>query len=75
MMKGPRYELAGEHGDIYAPPVADAAETERMRKDLLAAHPQLEEFLADDDCAILCVRIASFLLLKGISESYYVSLD
>lgn len=56
-------------------PVTGDAGKERIRAHLLAAHPQLREFLAHEDCAILCVTITSFLLLKGLSEAHYATLE
>jgi nitroimidazol reductase NimA-like FMN-containing flavoprotein (pyridoxamine 5'-phosphate oxidase superfamily) len=56
-------------------PVTDDVRNERIRSHLLAAHPHLKDFLAHEDCAILCVTITSFLLLKGLSEAYYATLE
>ncbi len=41
---------------------------------LLEKNPHLKELLDKDDTAVLCVEAESFLLLKGVSESYYEEL-
>jgi len=56
-------------------PVPAGAGYERIRKALLSAHPRLEVFFAHEDCAVLCVTVASFLLLKGLTDAYYVTLE
>jgi nitroimidazol reductase NimA-like FMN-containing flavoprotein (pyridoxamine 5'-phosphate oxidase superfamily) len=42
-----------------------------VRAKLLARHPHLKEFLDHPDSELLCVRITSFLLLNGLSDSYF----
>lgn len=56
-------------------PVDDPARKEQIRAQLLAMHPQLATFLDHEDCAILCVTVTSFLLLKGLTDAHYVALD
>jgi nitroimidazol reductase NimA-like FMN-containing flavoprotein (pyridoxamine 5'-phosphate oxidase superfamily) len=55
-------------------PVTDPARKEQIRAQLLASHPQLATFLDHEDCAILCVTVSSFLLLKGLTEAHYAAL-
>jgi general stress protein 26 len=42
---------------------------------LIAAHPHLRSFIDDPGNEILCVRINSFLLLKGLTEAYFAAAD
>jgi nitroimidazol reductase NimA-like FMN-containing flavoprotein (pyridoxamine 5'-phosphate oxidase superfamily) len=54
--------------------IEDEATQRRVRTRLLAFHPHLKDFLAHGDSEILCVRIRSFLLLKGLQEAYHAAL-
>ncbi len=42
---------------------------------LAAAHPHLAALLARPETAILCVRPRSLLLLRGVHEAHYATLD
>lgn len=55
--------------------VTDPAGKEQLRARLLASHPQLAVFLDHEDCANLCVTITAFLLLKGLTDAHYATLD
>jgi nitroimidazol reductase NimA-like FMN-containing flavoprotein (pyridoxamine 5'-phosphate oxidase superfamily) len=55
-------------------PVEEPDRQRRIRERLLAVHPHLAEFLAHPDSAVLCVRLKSFLLLKGLSEAHHAEL-
>jgi nitroimidazol reductase NimA-like FMN-containing flavoprotein (pyridoxamine 5'-phosphate oxidase superfamily) len=46
-----------------------------VRHRLLTAHPHLEEFLSHAESEVLCVRIRSLLLLKGLTEAYHAALE
>ena len=39
---------------------------------LLERHPHLKVFLDHPDAELLCIRISSFLLLDGLTESHFV---
>lgn len=41
---------------------------------LLGKHPRMEQFLNQEDLAVLCVKAESFLLLKGTSDAHYEKL-
>jgi nitroimidazol reductase NimA-like FMN-containing flavoprotein (pyridoxamine 5'-phosphate oxidase superfamily) len=56
-------------------PIVDAAKRQLARNRLLSAHPHLKEFLAHIDNEVLCVRIQSLLLLKGLSEAHHALLE
>jgi nitroimidazol reductase NimA-like FMN-containing flavoprotein (pyridoxamine 5'-phosphate oxidase superfamily) len=45
------------------------------RARLLSIHPHLRDFLAHPDCELVCVRIGSFLLLKGLTEAHRATLE
>ena len=59
--------------------ICAAIENEQKRKKvqtkLLAVHPHLSEFINHLDAEILCVRIHSFLLLNGLQEAYFYSVE
>jgi nitroimidazol reductase NimA-like FMN-containing flavoprotein (pyridoxamine 5'-phosphate oxidase superfamily) len=55
--------------------IEDPAKQQRVRARLLSFHPHLEDFLAHRDSEILCVKIRSFLLLKGLQEAYHAALE
>jgi nitroimidazol reductase NimA-like FMN-containing flavoprotein (pyridoxamine 5'-phosphate oxidase superfamily) len=42
-----------------------------IRGQLLERHPQLKAFLDHPDAEVFAIQITSFLLLDGISDSYY----
>jgi nitroimidazol reductase NimA-like FMN-containing flavoprotein (pyridoxamine 5'-phosphate oxidase superfamily) len=44
------------------------------RERLLSIHPHLKDFLAHSDNEVLCVKIRSFLLLKGLTEAHHAAL-
>ena len=48
---------------------------DRARARLLAAHPHLEAFLSHQDAVILTVKIASFLLLRGLTDATYCRVE
>lgn len=49
----------------------DARQTDRIRERLLERHPHLRSFMDHPDAEILRINIRSFLLLDGLSDSYY----
>jgi nitroimidazol reductase NimA-like FMN-containing flavoprotein (pyridoxamine 5'-phosphate oxidase superfamily) len=55
--------------------IEDEDTQQRVRTRLLSFHPHLKDFLAHRDNEILCVRIRSFLLLKGLQEAYHAALE
>lgn len=54
-------------------PMATGPERDHARGRLLSRHPHLGSLLADPQCEILCVRVTSFLLLKGLTEAHRVT--
>lgn len=55
--------------------VEDDRKKHWARDRLLGKHPHIEEFVTNSDCEILCVKIQSFLLLKGLTEAYFATLE
>lgn len=53
----------------------DDRQKRSARDRLLLTHPHLEEFVTNSDCEILCVKIQSFLLLKGLTEAYFAAIE
>jgi general stress protein 26 len=51
--------------------IKDEAKQVLVRARILERHPHLREFLSRPDAAILCVRVASFLLLNGLTDAYF----
>jgi nitroimidazol reductase NimA-like FMN-containing flavoprotein (pyridoxamine 5'-phosphate oxidase superfamily) len=45
------------------------------RSRLLSQHPHLKAFLSQIDNEMLCVRIRSLLLLKGLTEAHHASVE
>lgn len=41
------------------------------RSKLLGRHPHLEEFMDHPDAELLCIRVASFLFLDGLTEAHF----
>ena len=70
----PRPEVRALTVEGICAPIADPARKEQVRTQLLASHPQLATFLDHEDCAILCVTVTSFLLLKGLTDAHYATL-
>jgi nitroimidazol reductase NimA-like FMN-containing flavoprotein (pyridoxamine 5'-phosphate oxidase superfamily) len=56
-------------------PLPAGRKQDGVRAQLLSEHPQLKEFMRDPAAEIFCIRIQSFLLLKGISEAHYAEME
>ncbi|UCE51896.1 MAG: pyridoxamine 5'-phosphate oxidase family protein [Desulfobacterales bacterium] len=54
--------------------IADDAKRSRVRKMLLKTHPQLADFIDHADAEIFCIKVGSFLLLNGLSETHFQEL-
>jgi uncharacterized pyridoxamine 5'-phosphate oxidase family protein len=55
--------------------IDDDSQRQLVRQRLLCTHPHLKEFLDHRDNEMLCVKIRSFLLLKGLTEAYHADLE
>lgn len=51
--------------------IEDDAKNEIVRSKLLARHPHLKEFMDHPDAELLCISVASFLLLDGLKDAYF----
>ena len=54
--------------------IEDDSQKKLARARLLSIHPHLKDFLSHTDNEILCVKIHSFLLLKGLTEAHHATL-
>ncbi len=45
-----------------------------IRRELLTAHPHLTEFMDHPDAELIRIKIRSFLLLNGLTQSYFVEI-
>ncbi len=55
--------------------IEDDSQRQLVRHRLLFVHPHLKEFLDHSDNEMLCVKIRSFLLLKGLTEAHHAELE
>jgi nitroimidazol reductase NimA-like FMN-containing flavoprotein (pyridoxamine 5'-phosphate oxidase superfamily) len=55
-------------------PLTDPAETAAVKARLLSAHPQIEAFLRNSAAEIIAIRLTSFLLLEGLTDSTFFEL-
>ena len=55
--------------------IEDAGKRELVLARLLERHPHLREFVYHQDAEILRFRITSFLLLDGLTDAHFVSLQ
>jgi nitroimidazol reductase NimA-like FMN-containing flavoprotein (pyridoxamine 5'-phosphate oxidase superfamily) len=56
-------------------PIVDPGERLEARNSLLARHPHLKVFLDDPAAEVFAVRIRTFQLLDGITDSSFVAVD
>jgi general stress protein 26 len=56
-------------------PIENTDERGRVETALLTRHPHLKDFIAHPDTALICIKVESYLLLEGLTESYFVHLD
>jgi nitroimidazol reductase NimA-like FMN-containing flavoprotein (pyridoxamine 5'-phosphate oxidase superfamily) len=71
----PRTEAQALTAEGVCAPIEDPGRRAIARERLLAANPHLESFLDDPRCALVCVRLTSLLLLKGLTEAHRAELD
>jgi nitroimidazol reductase NimA-like FMN-containing flavoprotein (pyridoxamine 5'-phosphate oxidase superfamily) len=51
--------------------IEDRAELDAARRKLVKRHPQLRELVERPDAVIFAVKIASFLLLQGVTDAHF----
>ena len=49
----------------------DPAKEKKVRRELLAAHPHLDEFMRLPEAKIIQIKIKSFLLLNGLTQGSF----
>ena len=59
--------------DGFFTPLTDENKKENIRASLLETHPHMETFMKNPDAEIICIKINSFLLLDGLTESHFMS--
>ena len=42
---------------------------------LLEKHPHLKDFMDDPETEAICIKVQSYLLLNGLTDSHYISLE
>jgi nitroimidazol reductase NimA-like FMN-containing flavoprotein (pyridoxamine 5'-phosphate oxidase superfamily) len=55
--------------------IADTLKKEQVRSKLTAVHPNLKDFVKHPENEVLLVRIKSFLLLRGLTDAHYATLE
>jgi len=51
--------------------IGDKAKKKLVRQKLLKKHPQLKPFAEDPDAEVFTVKVKSFQLLDGVTDSYF----
>jgi len=51
--------------------IKDPAKEKKVRRELLAAHPHLDEFMRLPEAKIIQIKIKSFLLLNGLTQASF----
>ncbi len=54
--------------------IADPAKEKEVRLELLSAHPHLKGFMEQPEAEVFQINIRSFLLLDGLTRSFYEKL-
>ena len=55
-------------------PIDDKNKKERVEARLLRQHPHLKELIKNPDTVLICIKVQSFLLLDGLTDSHFVNL-
>ncbi len=55
--------------------VDNTEKLERIRRQLLSVHPHLKQFMSHPEAEILRIKIKSFLLLNGLTQSSFVEIN
>jgi general stress protein 26 len=54
--------------------IDDKNKRDRVEARLLRQHPHLKDFIKNPDTALICIKVQSFLLLDGLTDSHFVNL-
>jgi len=52
----------------------NADTSDQVEEKLLKQHPHLRDFIKNPDTALICIKVQSYLLLDGLTESHFVDL-
>ena len=55
-------------------PIVDKNKRDRVEARLLRQHPHLKDFIKNPDTVLICIKVQSFLLLDGLTDSHFVNL-
>jgi len=55
-------------------PIVDKNKRDRVEARLLRQHPHLKDFIKNPDTVFMCIKVQSFLLLDGLTDSHFVNL-
>jgi len=55
-------------------PIEDAHKRARVEALLLRQHPHLKDFVKNPNTIMICIKVQSFLLLNGLTDSHFVNL-
>jgi len=55
-------------------PLIDENKKQKIREAMLASFPHMKDFIHHPESEWIRIKINSFLLLKGLTESYFISL-
>jgi nitroimidazol reductase NimA-like FMN-containing flavoprotein (pyridoxamine 5'-phosphate oxidase superfamily) len=56
-------------------PLQDKDKKQKIRDNMLRSFPHMKDFIHHPDSELIRIKIGSFLLLKGLTESHFVSLS
>ena len=69
--KSPRSEAKALTVEGVCTKIESDAKRKKVKTKLLAAHPHLDGFINHPEAEILCIKISSFLLLKGLLDAHF----
>jgi len=55
-------------------PIDDEHKRDRAEAQLLIQHPHLKDFIENPDTSMICIKVQSFLLIDGLTDSHFVNL-
>jgi len=55
-------------------PLRDENKKQKLRDRMLKSFPHMQNFIYHPEAELICIKINSFLLLEGLTESHFVSL-
>jgi general stress protein 26 len=70
----PRNEAQALTIDGVFQPIENADTTNQVEARLLKQHPHLRDFIKHPDTTLICIKVQSYQLLDGLTESHFVDL-